>query len=103
MKDPHLVSFSPMHHWTDHKIRIHAFTCVLALQLAHLLRRTATHNGLNMSVRRLLESLSGIEETVLLYQGDRGRPRARRMITDLDPTQQRLYDLYNLDRYAPRR
>jgi transposase len=31
MKDPHVVSFSPMHHWTEHNIRVHVFTCVLAL------------------------------------------------------------------------
>ena len=41
LKDPHLVSFSPMHHWTDHNIRVHVFTCVLALQIAHLMRRHA--------------------------------------------------------------
>ena len=23
LKDPHVVSFSPMHHWTDQKIRVH--------------------------------------------------------------------------------
>jgi transposase len=39
MKDNRVVSFSPMHHWTEHNIRIHVFTCVLALQLAHLMRR----------------------------------------------------------------
>ena len=38
LKDPHEVSFSPMYHWTDHNIAVHTFTCVLALQLAHLLR-----------------------------------------------------------------
>lgn len=103
LKDPNVVSFSPIYHWTDHKIRVHAFTSVLALQIAHLMVRRATRAGLDLSVRRLLDALAGIEETVLLYQGDRGRPRARRIITDLDPTQQRLYDLFNLDRYAPRR
>jgi transposase len=103
LKDPHVVSFSPMHHFTDHKIRVHTFTCVLALQIAHLMRRHAARAGLEMSVRRLLASLAGIEETVLLYQGDSGRPRARRMITDLDSTQQRLFDLFGLDRYAPGR
>ena len=29
MKDPHVVSFGPMHHWTDSKIRVHVFYCVL--------------------------------------------------------------------------
>jgi hypothetical protein len=41
LKDPHVVSFSPMHHWTEHNIRVHVFTCVLALQLAHLMRYRA--------------------------------------------------------------
>lgn len=26
LKDPHVVSFSPMFHWTEHNIRVHAFT-----------------------------------------------------------------------------
>ena len=39
-----------------------------------------------MSVRELLNTLAGVGETVLLYHdGGRGRPRARRMITDMDP------------------
>jgi len=56
-----------------------------------------------MSVRRILSTLGAIEETVLLYQGERGHPRARRMLTEMDPIQQRLYDLFGLDEYAPRR
>src|SRR5680860_442892 len=51
LKDPHVVSFSPMHHWTEHNIRVHTFTCVLALQIAHLMRREAEHAGLHLSVR----------------------------------------------------
>lgn len=56
-----------------------------------------------MSVRELLRTLAGIEETVLLYQGDTGRPRARHMLTDTNATQRRLYDLFGLDAYAPTR
>jgi transposase len=104
LKDPHVVSFSPMHHWTDSKIRVHVFYCVLALAIAHLMRREARNAGLHMSVRELLHTLAGIQETVLLYHdGGKGRPRARRMITDMDPTQQRLADLFGIDRYAPTR
>ena len=102
-KDPKAVSFSPMFHWTDQKIRVHAFYCTLALAAAHLMRRAARHAGQHMSVRSLLDSLAGIQETVLLYPGERGRPRARHMLTDMNPTQQRLYDLFGLDAYAPRR
>jgi transposase len=102
LKDPHVVSFSPMHHWTDQKIRVHVFYCVLALTIAHLMRRTAEHTGLSMSVRELLGELAGIGETVLLYHdGGPGRPRAQRLLTDMTATQRRLYDLFSLDQYAP--
>jgi transposase len=103
LKDRRVVSFSPMHHWTDHNIRVHLFTCVLALAIAHLMRREATRAGLPMSVPALLAELDGIGETVLLYQGERGRPRARHTITRMTPTQQRLYQLFDLARYAPHR
>jgi transposase len=103
LKDPHVVGFSPMFHWTDSKIRVHLFYCVLALAVAHLMRREADQAGLHLSVRELLAELAGIQETVLLYPGSRGRPRARRILTDTTPTQRRLSDLFNLDTYAPRR
>ncbi len=102
MKDPKVVSFSPMFHFTEQKIRVHVLYCVLALMAARLMVREADHAGMHMSVRELLSSLAGIEETLLFYQGERGRPRARRMLTDMDPTQRRLYDLFGLNAYAPK-
>ena len=102
MKDRRVVSFSPMFHWTDQKIRVHVFYCVLALMVARLLCRETERAELPMSVRTLLSSLAGIEETLLLYQGERGRPRARRMLTEMDDVQARLYNLFGLDAYAPK-
>jgi len=102
MKDPRVVSFSPMHHWTDHNIRVHVFTCVLALQLAHLMRYRARQEGLDLSVRELLGQLGGIEETVLVYPSTGGRPKARRMTTELTGHQPRLYQIFGLGRWAPK-
>jgi len=101
MKDPHVVSFSPMHHWTDHNIRVHVFTCVLALQIAHLMRRHAAQRGLHLSVRELLNTLAGIEETVLIYPSTGGRPKARRILTETTPTQNHLTEIFDLHRWAP--
>jgi transposase len=103
LKDTRAVSFSPMSHWTGHHIRVHVFTCVLALQIAHLMRLKARRAGLDTSVRALLGELAGISEAILLYQGDRGRPRAHRMLTDTTPVQDKLSSIFGLDRYAPRR
>jgi len=101
MKDTHVVSFSPMHHWTEHNIRVHVFTCVLALQIAHLMRRQARHAGLDLSVRELLSQLAAIGETVLLYPSTGGRPRARRMTTELTGSQHKLHEIFQLARYVP--
>ena len=35
--------------------------------------------------------------------GNKGRPRAQRILTDIDPTQKRLFDLFGLNAHAPRR
>jgi transposase len=102
LKDRHAVSFSPMFHWTEQKIRVHVFYCVLALAIAHLIRRQANAAGLGLSIRELLHTLGGVQETVLIYPSTGGRPRARRMLTDRDPAQQHLFDLFGLATYAPR-
>jgi hypothetical protein len=104
LKDPHVVSFSPMHHWTDQKIRVHVFYTVLALAIAHQMRREADNAGMHLSVRELLSELAGIGETVLLYHdGGKGRPRAQRLLTDMNPTQTALAALFDIHRYAPTR
>ncbi len=103
LKDPKVVSFSPMWHWTDAHIRVHVSYCVTALALAHLMRRETARAGLPMSVRELLHHLAGIQETVLLYPSTGGRPRARRMLTERSPVQDMLFDLFGLERFAPTR
>ena len=101
MKDPHVVSFSPMYHWTEHNIRVHTFTCVLALQIAHLMRLIADRAGLHLSVRELLAQLGGIGETVLIYPSTGGRPKARRKLTETTDLQDQLAAIFHLDRWEP--
>jgi transposase len=102
MKDPHVVGVSPMFHWTDQKIRVQLLCCVLALAVAHLMRREAKRNGLDMSVRALLDELARIQETVLLYASTGGRPKAQRMLTEMNTTQKHLFDIFSLRTLAPK-
>jgi len=104
MKNPHFLSWEPMFHWTDSKIRVHAFYCVLALTLASLLQRRAAQNGISLSVQALIKALNGIQEVTNLYPatgkaGSPGRPSSQTTLTDMDATQQALYRLFDLDRY----
>jgi hypothetical protein len=81
MKDPDVVSFSPMFHWTGHNIRVHVLTCVLALQIAHPMRLQARRAGLRMSVRELLRQLAGIGEVLFPRAND--RPDSPRLLAAL--------------------
>lgn len=102
MKDHFFVSFEPIRHWTDQKIRVHAFICVLALTLASLLRREVARKGIALSVDALLYQLQGIQEVVNLYpaDGDKGgRPRARRVLTRMTRLQEQLFRHLDLGRF----
>jgi hypothetical protein len=102
LKDPQVVSFSPMNHWTDQTIRVHTYTCVLALQVAHLMRRQAAQAGASLSVRALLDSLAEVQETMLIYPSTGGRPKVRSLLTQTTTEQDQLIDLFNIRRWAPR-
>lgn len=104
MKDPHFLSWEPMFHWTDSKIRVHAFYCVLALILGSLLQRRAAQNGLSLSLQALLKTLNGIQEVINVFPpagklGSPGRPYVKTTLTEMDQTQKALFQLFALDRY----
>ena len=102
MKNPHFLRWSPMHHWTDSKIRVHAFYCVLALTLSSVLQREVWQKGEQLSINRLLEELGRIQETLVIYprrQGQRQNPTAT-CLTRMNPLQQRLFSLLDLQRYV---
>jgi transposase len=103
MKHPYFLHWSPMFHWTDSKIRVHAFYCVLALTLSSVLQREVWHTGEHLSINRLLEELGGIRETLVIYPRRQGQRQNRTTIclTRMNPLQQRLFSLLNLQRYAP--
>ena len=44
------LSLRPQRHWTDQKIRVHVFYCVLALMLCGLLRRELDRRGIKRSM-----------------------------------------------------
>ena len=103
MKDPHFLGWSPLFHWTDSKIRVHAFYCVLALTLASLLQRSLHQHGFDLSMSKMFELLGGIRETLVIYPrkpGQRKHPTAACLST-LSDEQQALLDALELGRYLP--
>jgi transposase len=104
MKDSDFASFSPAFHWTDQKLRVHAFYCTLALTLVQLIERELRRAGIQLGPKLALRALSEIHETTLLYPpagGKQGRPRARTRLAEMDDTQRELFDALGLADLAP--
>jgi hypothetical protein len=103
MKNPHYLGWSPMNHWTDSKIRVHAFSCVLGLMLTSLLQRTLHQKGIDVSMSRMYELLGDIRETLVVYPRKPGQHRHRTAasLSTLSDDQKRIFDALNLKRYSP--
>ena len=101
MKDPHHVSFWPIYHWTDQKIRVHAFYCVLALTLSSLLNRRIEQAGLKLSPAELYEQLSDIKEVLLVYPRAKGKPKVVTTTSKMRDVQYQLFNVLNLGRFSP--
>jgi len=100
MKNPAFLGWNPRLHWTDQKIRVHAFCCVAALTLVSLLRRELAAKKQTFSAEELLRQLRGIRETISVYPQSRGRsPKLTYSLTHLNDTQKKLYSALNLKRY----
>lgn len=101
MKDPHFLSWSPQFHWTDQKIMVHSFYCVLALMLCSLLRQELHRHGIEASIPCMLEKLSGIKEVLTVYDQSRKGKKQRQYLTltEMDEVQQKMFDVLNLNQY----
>jgi transposase len=97
MKHAHYLRWQPEWHWTDSKIRVHAFTCVLAVTLCSLLQRTLAHAGLHLSIPRILDELCAVYETTLIYPGPTARrPVVQHVVAGLNETQRRILEIMKI-------
>ena len=86
LKDPSMLVTRPQSHWTDQKLRVHAFTCVTADMRVRLLwwraRRDAGFAG---SARNLLAQLARIRRCrIVQHSGKAGRPRVRQQMEEIE-------------------
>jgi transposase len=99
LKDGDWLGWGPMYHWTDSKIRVHAFYCFLGLSLLQTVYREAHAAWPGLSMERLLDELGRIHEVVLLYppQGETGPPRTATVLSTQTLPQQALVKTLGLD------
>jgi transposase len=99
LKDGDWLGWGPMYHWTDRKIRIHAFYCMLGISLLQHLHKQAQGAWDGISTEQLLEELRQIQQFVLLYppQGEKGPNRVATVLSKQTLPQQALAKTLGLD------
>lgn len=99
MKNPHFLTFRPTFHWTDQKLRVHAFTCVLALMIVSLLRRKLYQAGISCSIVQMMSQLAGMQEVTLLYPPPPNSKKmfVRTLLSEKNEEQQALFQTLELE------
>jgi transposase len=99
LKEGDWLGWGPMHHWTDQKIRVHAFYCMLGISLLQYVRRQAEAAWPGLSTEQLLDQLRQIQKYNLLYppQGEKGPNRVATVLSKQSLIQQQLTKTLGLD------
>jgi len=97
LKNPYHLGIRPQYHWTDQKIRVHVFTCVLGLSLMSLLYRRARQAGYGPSTYdSFLDHLNGIRLAAVLRPASKGEAIVEYQLEQLDPQQLQLVEIFHL-------
>lgn len=99
LKDGDWLNWGPMYHWTDSKIRVHAFYCMLGISLLNYLHAQVQKVCPQITVEQLKDELEDITQFVLLYppQGDKGPYRTATIQSKLNLTQNLLAEAIGLE------
>jgi len=101
MKDPEFLALRPQHHWTDQKICVHSFCCVVGYLLAALIRRHARQMGYTEGLNALLEKLTELRIVLRSEVRNRiGRRRIHWQLEQSDAAAMKLYQSLVLPEYT---
>ena len=79
LKNPYHLALKPQFHWTDQKIKVHFFICVLGYLLAAIVWHQAkAHAQFKVTLDTLLDTLNNVRLATMLEETKtRGRVKAR--------------------------
>lgn len=98
MKDRHIGSWWPLHHWTDSKIQVHGLYCTIAVLLRALLWRRVRQAGLRLSMKGLLDELEQLRQVINVYPARRTGQAVRQqaVLTKRNDVQEKLLEVLGL-------
>lgn len=99
MKNPHHLALKPQYHWTDQKIRVHYFICVLGYLLAGIIWREARQKtGYAGSLNNLLNTLNNIRLGTMLEESKTtGKPKATYMLEEMTEHERKILNALGIE------
>lgn len=105
LKNPYHLTLKPQHHWTDQKIRVHYFMCVLGYLMSALVWKQAREKaGFKGTLDNLLDCLNNIRlAAVIAGKTGRGKPKITYQLEQLDKQEQTLIQALDIGELHTRR
>jgi transposase len=99
MKDPNHLSLNPQFHWTDQKIKVHNFYCVLSYLLSSLLYKTVKDKiSYAGSYASFLDELKDIRlGTLIELSGKKGKPKAFYKLEEISEAQKNIIKVLGIE------
>ena len=92
MKNPYHLALKPQYHWTDQKIKVHYFICVIGYLLSSIIWREAKIKAGNKeSLDNLLDLLNNIRLGTMLEESKKtGNPKATYKLEEMNEVEKRI-------------
>lgn len=95
MKNTEFLTVRPIFHWTDQRIAVHIFICVLAYRLCSILKKELHRKGIECSINQYLKSMNSINRVTTFY-GDVNKPQKVEAFISGDELSSRIEESYKL-------
>ena len=92
MKNPYHLALKPQYHWTDQKIKVHYFICVIGYLLSSIIWREARIKAdYKGSLDNLLDMLNNVRLGTMLEESKKtGKPKATYMLEEMTEAEKNI-------------
>jgi len=99
LKNPYHLALKPQYHWTDQKIKVHYFICVIGYLLSSIIWREARLKaGYTGSLDGLLDMLNNIRLATMLEESKKaGKPKANYLLEVMSEQEEKIMTALGLE------
>ncbi len=95
LKNPYHNAVYPQYHWTDQKIKVHTFICLIGLLLSQIVWKKARDAGYNMTIETLIDQLTEVRRAeIVTIISPKGKAKKETQLEEMEPELHKLYETF---------